>query len=341
MKRRILLGLALVLALLVARILVNGGAFYEVRPHGPECARIEGVVGAEDLTIRQDKGWAYVSSFDRRAAFRGGPVQGQIFRLSVATSTLTLLQHDLRESFQPHGLSLFVDEAGRETLAVVNHGDGHSIELFSVQGPRLVHQRTVQGDLLVHPNDVHATGHETFFFTNDHGFGSKPMQVIEDFGQFGWGNVIAFDGKTLSVAYEGTAYANGIQGSPDGTQLYVSESVGQRLHIFDRSDTQLTLQRSLDLDTGLDNIEIDEHGRLWIGAHPKLLAFVQHAKSAEVRSPSQVLRVTLAGAQPVVDEVYLNDGALMSGGAVAAVWKDRMILGPVFEGHMLSCTRPD
>ncbi|CAN0498899.1 unnamed protein product, partial [Laminaria digitata] len=47
------------------------------------------------------------------------------------------------------------------------------------------------------------------------------------------------------------------------------------------------------------------------------------------------------GTEPVVDGVYLNDGALMSGGAVAAVYKDRMVLGPVFEGHMLSCTRPD
>lgn len=341
MKRRILIGLALVVGLLVARILVNGGAFFEVRPHGPACSRIEGVIGAEDLTIRKDKGWAYVSSFDRRAAFRGEAVQGQIFRLSVATSTLTLLQHDLRGSFQPHGLSLFVDDTGRETLMVVNHGDGHSIELFSVEGPRLVHKKTVQGDLLVHPNDVHATGPQSFFFTNDHGFGSKPMQAIEDFGQFSWGNVIAFDGQTLSVAYEGTAYANGIQGSLDGKQLYVSESVGQKLYIFDRSGTQLSLRHSLDLGTGLDNIEIDEEGRLWIGAHPKLLAFVQHAESAEVHSPSQVLRVTLGGPEPVVDEVYLNDGATMSGGAVAAVYKDRMVLGPVFEGHMLSCGRPE
>lgn len=333
--------LALILVGLLGRVLVRGGALRTIEPRPlAGCERIEGVVGAEDVTVNRDRGWAYVSSFDRRAAMREEKPRGRIYRLSIATSSVTEMKDDLPGGFSPHGLSLFVDPRGAETLMVVDHEGGHAIRIFDVVGERLVLRRTVQGELLVSPNDVHAVDADRFYATNDHGFGLGPMRLAEDLLPLSRGTVVAFDGDGLEVAFAGTNYANGVQSSADGRRLFVSESVGQRLLVLSRQGMALRLERALDLGTGLDNIERDEQGRLWIGAHPKLLAFMGHAEDPASSSPSQVLRVTLVDGAPTIEEVYLDDGAQLSGGAVAAVSEDRMLLGPVFAPYMLSCPRP-
>jgi len=41
-----------------------------------------------------------------------------------------------------------------------------------------------------------------------------------------------------------------------------------------------------------------------------------------------------------VDEVFLDDGTLLSGSSAAAVGGGRMIIGTVFEPKILVCDRP-
>ncbi len=337
--RKLRLGLgaiSLLFVVVAARAVVSAGALTTIEPHGPDCRKIEGVVGTEDITARRDKGWAYLSSMDRRARKRGEVLGGHIYRLSVATSTLTELTHE-GIGLQPHGISLFVDDSGRETLMVVNHALGHSIEIFDVRGSELSHRKTVRHPLLVSPNDVHAIDSERFFATNDHSFDPGLMRTIEDFGQIARGTLVAYDGEKMSVAFEGLAYGNGVQGSLDGKALYVADTIGHKLRVFDRDGMQLALRTALDLGTGVDNIELDDAGRLWIGAHPKLLDFAGHAGKVESRSPSQVLRVDLSGDEPVIEEIYLNDGNPISGSAVGSVWQDHLLIGPVFEPFILDC----
>ena len=38
-----------------------------------------------------------------------------------------------------------------------------------------------------------------------------------------------------------------------------------------------------------------------------------------------------------VKEIYLNNGQLMSGSSVAAVFKDTLLIGSVFDEHFLLC----
>ena len=104
-----------------------------------------------------------------------------------------------------------------------------------------------------------------------------------------------YDGQEFTVAAADLAYANGINISRDGTVLYVAETVGEKIALFTRNtDTnELMFQQSLDMDSGIDNIELDSKGNLWIGSHPKLLTFTRHAKNAEKLSPSQVLKYQL------------------------------------------------
>ena len=98
------------------------------------------------------------------------------------------------------------------------------------------------------------------------------------------------------------------------------------------------LKETIDLKTGLDNIELDSAGRLYIAAHPKLLTFVKHAKDAAYLSPSQVLRLEgQPGGGYIVTEIYLDSGAQISGASVAAVSGKRMLIGSVFDPKFLDC----
>ncbi len=65
---------------------------------------------------------------------------------------------------------------------------------------------------------------------------------------------------------------NGINVSADGKLLYVSATVKGILHVYERNIAthDIALKEKLEFHTGLDNIEIDPAGRLYIGAHPKL-----------------------------------------------------------------------
>ena len=88
----------------------------------------------------------------------------------------------------------------------------------------------------------------------------------------------------------------------------------------------------------MDNIEIDANGDLWIGSHPKLLTFVKYSQNPKILSPSQVLKVAIKeSGQNTVQEIYLNDGKHLSGSSVAAVFKDTLLIGSVFDDHFLLC----
>jgi arylesterase/paraoxonase len=126
--------------------------------------------------------------------------------------------------------------------------------------------------------------------------------------------------------------------SPDGSKVYVAATTGRKLLTYrrDASSGTLTLLDQTDLKTGVDNIELDERGDLWIGCHPQLLKFVAHAKDEKNRSPSQVLYLR-HGREGGYDvrEVFLNDGKEYSGSTVAGVHRDRLLVGSVFEPSIL------
>jgi arylesterase/paraoxonase len=88
----------------------------------------------------------------------------------------------------------------------------------------------------------------------------------------------------------------------------------------------------------VDNIETDRSGALWIGAHPKLLTFVGHAKDRSKVAPSQVLRLTPKAAGGYdIEEVYLNQGEELAASSVAAVSNMRLLIGAVFDPKFLDC----
>jgi len=348
--KKLLLGagvLVVAVALFAVKTLHDAGQFKQLEPHSQgRCVPVSGMVGAEDITFHPS-GYAYVSSDDRRATMAGRPVPGGIYRFDPTGATPpTLLTGDFSPDFHPHGISLHVAPDGVQTLYAVNHtSKGNTIERFEVGADgKFVHRQTLRDPRLVSPNDLVAMDAERFYVTNDHGNPPGAKQVLEEYLQLAQGNVLYYDGQRFQEVIHGTAFANGINRSADGRTVYVTESIGKSLTIFDRDPATgaLTRVHTVPLDSGVDNIELDAQGDLWIAAHPKLFDFMAHQEdpTGTRRAPSQVLRVQRKDKDYVVSEVFLDDGQKTSATATAAVFGKHLLLGPVYDKDLLACELP-
>jgi arylesterase/paraoxonase len=353
MRRRVVLAVlaVVVLAVLVqlGRILLMGGVFRGIDPHfAGQCRLVPGPVGAEDLTIHPRTGVAYLSASDRRAELAGAPRPGAIwaYDLEDPNAAPVNLTPDADASFQPHGVSLWVDDAGPDVLFVVNHppvagGDPrHTIEIFDVGARRLVHRATLTHPLLVMPNDLVAVARNRFYVTNTHRNPPGMLQSLETYLQLAGAEVLFYGPEGFRVAIDDVVLPNGINVSADGRTLYLASVTPRELVVYDRDPATETLARraTVDLGTGPDNIEVAADGALWIGAHPKLLRLQSHMEDATTLAPSQVVRVRPAGADAWdVDEVYLNDGTELAGASVAAVRGNRLLIGQIFGEGIRDC----
>lgn len=348
MKKKVGLGLLLVVLVLVGKTLVDAGALREVKPHGlSACTKVEGVTGAEDAVF--DLTWARVilSSQDFRTMESASPAPGHLFLYDPVTKAApTPLPMDFTGAFHPHGLGLYTGGDGERRLFVVNHPTFQTsvVEIFSLEdGPSLKHLRTVSDPLLISLNDVEPVGSESFYVTNDAGtVNGTAGRVLETFLQLPWSSVAYFDGTKVSLAAKGFTYANGVALSHAGKVVLVSESTGRNVYAFARDEATGALSElaHLTLPAGLDNFSSLGDNRFLLAGHPKLLAFLGHAKDATKRSPSQLFRVRFdLGRQAFeLEDVAVDDGALLSGSSVGLpLPNERLLVGSVFEHHILDC----
>lgn len=347
MLRRILIGLAIagvIAAGGVLQLLWVAGHFKTLEPHfAGSCVEVDGIAGAEDITIHPKTGVAYLSAFDRRALGEGRPARGGIYAydLDAASPRLVDLLSRADGSFHPHGISLSVGADGRETLLAVNHAEGrHTIEVYDLVDGRLSHRETVSDPMLVSPNDLVAMGPDRFYVTNDHGHVDGLMRSLEEYLRLPLSNVVYYDGAHFSEAASGIGLANGINVSADGRTVYVNSLSTREVRVYDRDPQTgvLAERESIFIDSGGDNIEIDARGDLWIGAHPKILDVVAHMSDPSRLAPAQVLRVSLGPAgDHRIEEIYLNLGEQLCAATVAAVRGKRMLVGAVLDARFLDC----
>jgi arylesterase / paraoxonase len=349
MRRRLLWGVLIVAVVAIGtftvRILWLTGAFRHIEPHfAGECRLIRGPMGTEDLTIQPRTGVAYISSADRRAAAAGKPVPGAIYAydLNVPDAEPVNLTPEAGVSFQPHGISLWTGKDGRDVLFVINHpppGVGlhpHTVEIFDLIGGRLLHRATLSDPLLVMPNDLVAVGPDRFYLTNTHDNPPGFRQDIETYLQLSGAKVLYYGPGGFRVAIPDLVFPNGINVSPDGRRLYVAAVTDRNIRVYDRDPERETLRfrETIPLGSGPDNIELDERGNLWIGAHPKMLRVAKHRDDPEQSCPAQVLRVSPDGE---VREIYLSNGTPIAAASVAAVRGDRLLVGQIFDDGFLDC----
>lgn len=343
---------AVVIAFAVTFTLYKAGSFTTITPHSDyACTKVDGVVGAEDITIDHTSGMAYISATDRRN--NRADING-IYRYMPGSLNKPLkLKQVAIKDFAPHGIDVWQNNTNHQDslrLFVVNHpletnnSRASQIDVFDIKGIELVHVASVKPDLPISLNDVTAASNNRFYASIDQGSATSLGRKIEAYLRLPLAGVMHGNLDGMEQVLDGMVYANGVQITADGKTLYVSQTTGNKLSAYAVFDDGKTLELIAEskIASGLDNIEFDNTGALWIASHPKLFAFLAHQGDAKKRSPSQIYKINHEQkaqiAKPfTVKEVYLNNGDPISGASVAAPYVDGVLIGSVFEPFILDC----
>lgn len=323
------------------------GVFDEVVANPLLCQTIAGVVGAEDMQVDTRDRLLIASASDRR--HMGSTADG-IYALALDKPEAGFVKlAGTPKVFHPHGLSLFRAADGTLTLMAVNHlsADRHAIDIFQVAvengTARLNEVGAIEGDKLIHPNDVLAVGEAQFYVTNDHGSRTGLGMTLENYLTLPRADVLYYDGLTFREAATGLVFANGINVSNDGRHVYVAESTTRRVQSFARDvfSGKLTPEATLDFPSGPDNIDTAPDGTLWIAGHPKMFDLVAYASDPSKPSPTEIFKVsTKDGAPQSVETVYVDPGHAIGAGSVGVTFGHDLYIGSIFDPKVLRCRLP-
>lgn len=331
-----------VLGWLLYNMIPASGVFANLQPKlADRCRAVKVFPGTEDVTIDEETGIAFISADDRRATAAGAPVQGGVYALRLdGSDRVSKVSPDSFGEFHPHGISLWRGADGRKRLFAINHtiADGHKVEIFDVgYAGALLHVDTVAFPEMSSPNDLVGVGPRSFYVTNDRGFTSGFMETLEAYLALPAASLAYYDGQGGKIVAKGLTYANGVAVSADGKTLYVSEFLRRRIDVYARDpDTgALSLLRRYPVNTGPDNIEVESDGALLIGGHSKVFDFLKHARDAGAVAPSHVIRVNPATGE--TEDVLIDASGALNASSAAAATNDTLVVGAVFDDHVLVC----
>ena len=315
------------------------------------------IPGAEDFAISRSDGFLIISS-DDRAGRRDGKqtVNGLYFMdLNDAQAQPRLIRAQPDVPLFPHGISMVQLDSNSYRLLVVNHvttgtqavssmdpNTVHSIEEYRLTSDgELTHIKTHEDTQISSPNDVVAVGADRFYYTNDHGSKTKLGLMLEDYLGFKRSNVVYFDGVDYKEVAKDIAYANGINIDTDEHVMYVASPRDMLVKVYNLNDDgSLDHQVDIDCNSGVDNIELDEDGLIWIGSHPNLLASSAYFAGGQPYSPSEIITIDYKSADDYkVSSVFESDGSDMSASTVAIPYKNKVYVGNVMDDHFIILDR--
>jgi arylesterase/paraoxonase len=241
------------------------------------------------------------------------------------------------------GLYLYDDGAAKR-LFVVNVATS-AIEVYDVgSSGDLVHLETLAERRLTSPNDIVAVGPRSFYVTNDAESGRDSLLArLQFLFRVGSGRVLYYDGIAWRAAAEGLRFANGVAVGRDGARVYVAETAGEAIRIYDRNieTGALRLAKVAPMGAAVDNIDVDRVGALWIGAHPKPLQLPAYARQPDGSAPSLVIRYEdIDGGDARPEKIYTDDGSQISASTVAARLGSTLMIGALLEKKFLICEMP-
>lgn len=349
MKKRITISAIVIIVaaacLFVLVRLQNLGAFHQSENmFSGQCKAIKGITGPEDIQLDKQRGIAYISAYDRRAANEGVRVRGEIYLIDLkqADPVPVLLPTDIITEFQPHGISLFRVDSLTNSLLVINHRSDelHTVERFMHHpGEEFIHRETFTGDELISPNDITAIDERSFYFTND-GRSRKKFVLSRDTFLFrSTGSIGYYNGENFQIVKKNLYFPNGIAFDSATIKLYVTETISGLLKVYriEEGKKNITKIFEQDIGTGVDNINTDREGNLWIARHPNLPALSRHMAESANTSPSQILKLEQAGKSFRVNLVFSDDGNQVSGASAAIFYKNRLLIGAAFDDNLLLC----
>ncbi|XP_037692648.1 serum paraoxonase/arylesterase 2 isoform X2 [Choloepus didactylus] len=194
-------------------------------------------------------------------------------------------------SFNPHGISTFIDNDDIVYLFVVNHPEfKNTVESFKFieEENSLLHLKTIKHELLSSVNDIVAVGPTHFYATNDHYFSDTFLKYLETYLNLHWTNVVYYSPNEVKIVAEGFDSANGINMSPDEKYIYVADTLAHEIHVFEK--------------------------------HPNMNL-----------TQLKVLRIqNVLSEKPTVTTVYANNGSVLQGSSVASVYDGKLLIGTLY-----------
>ena len=343
LKKSLLFLLALILIFAVYTFISTG--FFrtiENRFDGKILAKVN-LPGAEDIIVSRIDSFAIVSSTKGRALPRVNKETGGLYFIDLRNTGFTPipLTSDFKQEFAPHGISMMKVDSTYKILAVNHTSDSHTIEVFNLHNKTLQHEKTLEHPSMISPNDVVLIDENRFYFTNDHKYTEGFMRYIEDYGGLSISNVVYFDGNNYKEIADGISYANGINIDEKRNLVFVASPRKFLVKVYQKNeDNSLTFIEDIDCGTGVDNIEFDVDGNLWIGAHPTLLHFAEYAKGNLDKVPSELIKINYKSkGDYTIEQMYMEDGKEMSASTVAATFGDLILMGNVMDKHFLILKR--
>uniref|UniRef100_A0A452INM5 Paraoxonase n=1 Tax=Gopherus agassizii TaxID=38772 RepID=A0A452INM5_9SAUR len=307
----------------------------------PNCQLIKGIErGAEDIDILPD-GLALISSGLKYPGLKSfAPDKpGEIFLMDLNDENPRAVELRISRgfdlaSFNPHGISTYIDKDDSVYLFVVNHPEFKStVEVFKFVEDEnsLVHLKTIRHQLLSRVNDIVALGPDHFYATNDHYFFNSILTFLELFLGLPWSNVVYYSPTEVKEVASGFYSANGINISPDKKYVYIADLMAHRVHVMEKhANWNLTQLKVLELDTLVDNLFVDPYtGDVWGGCHPNGMKLFFY--DPENLPGSEVIWIqNILSAKPTVTQVYAENGSVLQGCSVAAVYSGKLLIGTVF-----------
>ncbi len=341
---KLLAALLLLMIILVLYTMVTTGTFRSIEgEYSGNITEID-ISGAEDFAIDREAGFMIISSADRAGVRDGKSTLNGLYYMDLNhdQNNLKALLTGSESDLYPHGISMIRLDSNSHRLLVINHlttgkSQIHQIDEYILRNQQLTHVQTHKDDLLISPNDVVAIDETSFYYTNDHGSTSKLGLFAEDYMGLRRSNVVYSDGSNYDVVADKIAYANGINYDNERKLLYVASPRGFLIKVYKTNqDGTLDFQADIDCNSGIDNIELDENGKLWIGSHPKLLSFTSYAAGGSEIAPSEIVTIAYHSQdQYEVESIYENDGSHMSASTVAIPYQGKVYVGNVMDDHFI------
>jgi len=339
MKRAIIIFIV-VIVFFVVKLFYQAGQFKWIDNYftGSDIVVYNNMPGPEDMQVDYQTGLLFISATNRRKMDPNSTEDG-IYLFDTRSQALPkLLPTTFTGEFHPHGISLLRIDTSLYVFAVNHNSQGEFIERFKFEKNALTHLTSYSSAKMCCPNDVVAMDIDKFYVTNDHGTNKGLMRTLEDYLRIARSSIVYFNGNEFTTEVKSILYANGINKSLDNKFIYAASTTGGSLLVYSIGSNGSLIEHHIEeLGTGVDNIDIDEDGNLWIGAHPKLLDFVSHAKDSTNISPSQVLKLVAHDNNQsfTVKEIYMNDGSEISASSVAVYYKKELFIGVVLDYSLL------
>ena len=305
----------------IARGVWSNGMFSSVPTGFLGGCKVAGTIpGVQDMEAAN--GMAFISV----ANARGPNAADGIYAIPLAGGALKKLAGAPKD-FHPRGIGLYrtPDGKGLFLMAVNKRTTGRfSIDSFEVTDPAgtpaLVAQGTIEGGMLINPQDVAPASPVSFYVANGTAGKNPVLHGLQTYGVMPGGNVLFFNGMMFKEVADGLYGTRSLILTGGGTHLVVGGLLSRSLTSFSREPFSgaLTESGNLLLPAGPEKLSLDAQGQLWVAGHANLTDWRAANADPSKRAPSQLFKVTLLSGVPQdKEQVYGNDGSELSGASVA------------------------